>query len=356
MKICLLNNLYKPYDRGGAEKVVEASLTKFHQAGHKTFIITTKPRKPNLAPPTNTKIFYIASNFYNLHKIPAGLRLFWHLNNIFSFKKYYEILKILQTEKPDLIISHNLMGLGFMAAQAIKYTNCAHYHFLHDIQLLHPSGLMFFKKEKSINSQLAKIYQKITKNIFGSPQKIISPSYWLLQEHLKRGFFAKSETEISKLADIFNINPMSNIKTEKKFIKPKKLFFAGQLEHHKGILFLLKAFIDLATPDMELDIAGDGQLKKQLIKLSLKKQNIRILGKLNKNELKQKMESSDVLIMPSLCYENSPTIILEAQALGLPVIASRLGGITEIIGPNDSLFNPGDAYDLFEKLKKPINP
>lgn len=355
MKICLLNNLYKPYDRGGAEKVVEASLEKFHQEGHDVFIITTKPKRSNLASPTNAKIFYIASNFYNLHKIPAILRLFWHFDNILSFKKYHEISKILQTEKPDLIISHNLMGLGFMTAQAIKQVGCKHYHFLHDIQLLHPSGLMFFSKEKNINSQLVKIYQKITKIIFDSPQKIISPSDWLLKEHLKRGFFPKSNTEIKPLADIFNIRPTIKTKTEKKSVIPKKLLFAGQLEHHKGILFLLKAFIDLAESDMELNIAGDGQLKKLLIKLSDSKPNIKILGKLNKKELTQKMEHSDILIMPSLCYENSPTIILEAQAVGLPVIASRLGGIPEIIGPNDSLFNPGDAYDLFKQLKNPIN-
>lgn len=350
MKICLLNNLYKPYDRGGAEKVVEASFLKLRQEGHEVFIITTKPKKLNLTPPADTKIFYITSNYYNLHKTPLIMRLFWHLNNILSFKQYREVAKILQQAKPDLIISHNLMGLGFMTAQAIKNSGHTHHHFLHDIQLLHPSGLMFWKQESKINSYAAKIYQKITKNIFNSPEKVISPSKWLLEEHLKRGFFTKSQTEIIRLANVLNI-PQQKIETTKNSSFPKKLLFAGQLEYHKGILFLLKAFTDLAEPRMELKIAGDGQLKKHLTKLSEKKSNIKLLGKLNKQELARAMEQADVLIVPSLCYENSPTIILEAQALGLPVIASRLGGIPEIIGKNDKLFNPGNANDLFKKLK-----
>ena len=54
--------------------------------------------------------------------------------------------------------------------------------------------------------------------------------------------------------------------------------------------------------------------------------------------------------MPSLCYENSPTIIIEAKNLGVQVIASNLGGVPEIVGQNDILFNPGDERDLFTKI------
>ena len=64
------------------------------------------------------------------------------------------------------------------------------------------------------------------------------------------------------------------------------------------------------------------------------------------------MKNCYCLVVPSLS-EGLPRVILEAQALSKPVIASRVGGIPEIIkdGENGFLVNPGDADDLAEKLR-----
>jgi len=68
------------------------------------------------------------------------------------------------------------------------------------------------------------------------------------------------------------------------------------------------------------------------------------------------MRRSDCLVVPSFCYENSPTTIYEANKIGLSVIASRLGGIPELIERKDDfLFEPKNKEDLISKMKFVIN-
>lgn len=346
MKICLINNLLPPYNRGGAEKVVMAMATDL-KATNEVFFITTRPTKPNLGINNDFKTFYLKSNYFNLPQKNIIYRLFWQISNIYSFRQYQEILNILKTEKPDLVITHNLMGLGLMTVLAINQFSIKHHHFLHDIQLLHPSGLMFYNQEKKLNSLPAKIYQKLSRKFLGSPDLIISPSNWLLQEHLKRGFFPLSRTEIRPFTPV-----IEGEKTKQKSGPKKHLFFAGQIEKHKGIIFLINAFLELAPPDFTLKIAGTGHLLKTAQKIANNDKRITFLGKLDKKTLKIEMANSDLLIVPSSCYENSPLIISEARALNLPVVASRIGGIPEAIGTNDKLFTPLSKNDLFAKIQE----
>lgn len=350
MKICLINNLFTPYNRGGAEQVVAAMANNFMNTGHEVFIISTRPKNNNRQAPSNFRLIYINSNFYNLNELSLLKRFFWQVSNILAIKKFFKLKKILNKEKPDLVISHNLMGIGFLAVRAIKKNKLKHYHFLHDIQLLHPSGLMFFGHENIIDSKAAKIYQYITHYLFDSPSKIISPSTWLLNEHLKRGFFNNSEIEIKRLSAIFKNQEITPEPSRQKNGPTKKLIFAGQIEEHKGIIFLIQAFIDKAENDLELKIAGDGQLLTKAKDLAKNDKRIKFLGKLNKQELFSELLKADALIMPSLCYENSPAIILEAQQAGLKVIASNIGGIPEILKKTDQAFIPADANDLFRKI------
>jgi glycosyltransferase involved in cell wall biosynthesis len=65
-----------------------------------------------------------------------------------------------------------------------------------------------------------------------------------------------------------------------------------------------------------------------------------------------RMGSAQYMVLPSICYENSPRTIVEAFASGLPVIASRLGALPDIVqeGVTGLLFNPGDAADLAAKI------
>jgi glycosyltransferase involved in cell wall biosynthesis len=65
------------------------------------------------------------------------------------------------------------------------------------------------------------------------------------------------------------------------------------------------------------------------------------------------MRSAAFRVIPSLCYESFPRSLVEAFACGLPVIASRLGSLAELVddGRTGILFNPGDVTDLADKLE-----
>ncbi|HBA36758.1 TPA: hypothetical protein DCZ15_02665 [Candidatus Falkowbacteria bacterium] len=351
MKIGLIHNLYGQFSRGGAETVVEMMLNELRQSGHEVFLISTRPldrpRDKNQNSTTQAfKIYDRPSRFYRLAEMPKWRRLLWHGGQLF-FPTKRQIRKILLTEKPDLIITHNLSGLGFRLPIMLRKLKIRHEHFLHDIQLLHPSGLLLWGQEKKLETRSAKIYQALTRAYFASPAKIISPSRWLLETHRQRGFFKNSATEIRPFRW-----PQSAEQRQITDKTAKHFLFVGQIEEQKGVFLLIKAFRKLTDPDVSLTFAirNGGQKITAAQKAAAGDTRIKFLGPLSYEETKKIMLTGDCLVVPSLCYENSPTVIYGAQSVNLPVLAAAIGGIPEIIGPRDRLFRPGDESDLLKKL------
>ena len=277
MKICLINNLYKPYNRGGAEKIVKIIANGLRAGGHEVFIITTRPlfanyKTQNPEPRTQNpkpKIFYIRSLYFNINKIPKFLRTSWHAGDMFDVGSYLKIKSILKKEKPDIVMTHNLKGIGYLIPKAIKSLGIKHIHTLHDIQLLHPSGLMIYNQEKKINSWSAKIYARICRWLLASPDIVISPSSWLMTMHTDEKFFKNSKRIILP-------NPIANISQithKNKKNHTFKFLYVGQIEKHKGILFLIKAFRKLSDNleknTCQLTILGNGTKIKKAKKSAL---------------------------------------------------------------------------------------
>lgn len=344
MKIILINNLYKPYARGGAEKVVENITRGLLDKGKEVKIITTRPffsRGPIFEKETN--IYYLRSFYYNLISMPKFLRFFWHILDIFWPGDFWRTWAILRREKPDLVISHNLKGVGLLARAAIKSLRIKHIHTLHDIQLLHPSGLMVYGEEEKIENFSSRIYAFLSKIFIGSPDFVVSPSAWLMRLHEERGFFKKSKKYIIP-------NPIDliigNISRDNQKGDGVDFLYVGQIENHKGISFLVESFENINSG--KLTIVGDGSILNKL-KKDKGGNNIVFLGRKNKDEVAELMRRADCLIVPSLCYENSPIVIYEAFASGLPVLASKLGGITELLAP-EFLFEAGNSEDLANKI------
>jgi glycosyltransferase involved in cell wall biosynthesis len=351
MKICLVNNLYGSFARGGAESAVSGYAKLLKAAGHEIIIITTRPQGIEL-PDTDDKLIYLgglSSLYYHLGGLPIFFRFLWHLGNLFNLLGFFQLKKILADEKPDLVMTHNLLGIGFLTPLAITSLKIRHFHFLHDIQLLHPSGLMIYGKEGKVDASFAKIYQAITKRFFGSPEKIISPSAWLLHEHEVRKYFPSSKKLILP-------NPILDLSLPTKNIHSgggKKIFkfiYVGQIENHKGVLFLAETFTKLDSDSAELIIIGDGSQTEALKIIISPKQNIKFFGRIRREEVLAAMSQADCLVVPSLCYENTPSVIIEAAVAGLPVIASSLGGIPELLA-DQLTFRPGDGTEMLAKLK-----
>ena len=358
MKICVINNLYKPFNRGGADRITELIVDGLKAKGYDVFVIATKPYNSRLKIlDLRYKDYYISGFFYDLGKIPLPLRLVWHVVDMFDVGMFLRIRAILKKEKPDVVITNNLKGLSYLVPKSIKSLGIKHIHILHDIQLIHPSGLLNYGEEERIESLFAKIYIILCRWLFDSPTTVISPSKWLLGLHVKRGFFPMSKKsvipnpiEISR-SEILH----DNLRTKESKIENFQFLFVGQIEVHKGIFILVDSFVRFMkenSGNANLTIIGSGSQDDMLSEEIKNIGNIEFLGAMDNNEVKSWMAAANCLIVPSLCYENSPTVIYEAASIGLPVIASDIGGIPELIEMfGGFLVKPKDSSALVEKMK-----
>lgn len=348
MKIALIQNAYEPYGRGGASSIVKLLADNLERQGHKIIIIATKPHGAFLA---EQGIYRVSSCFYSLVKLPVVLRLFWHFWDGVDFVSATKTYRWLKKEKPDLIITHNLKGLSLLTPFFLKFLHVKTIYVLHDIQLLHPSGLLILGREKSLNSFLARIYQTWNRFIFRSVKNIVSPSQWLLNLHRAHGFFEDTKATVipNPGAEISQQSTINYSGADFNFL------FVGQMEKHKGILLLLRAFQKLPSvidnKKVFLQIAGVGEALPEALKLAQGSDNIKFLGWDSNQEINW-MTSSQALIVPSLCYENSPLVIYKAFGCGLPVLGADLGGINELLaGDRGVLFDPRSEQELVDKMR-----
>lgn len=146
--------------------------------------------------------------------------------------------------------------------------------------------------------------------------------------------------------------------TSKSDDKPNfNIFYMGRLEKVKGLETLLYSFQLLykVHKNCRLIIAGDGSYGHALQQLAQKlkiKNAVSFVGFINKKEKERYFNEADIFVVPSTYFETFGMVILEAMCFQVPVIASRIGGIPEIIinGETGILFDPGDKRDLFKKI------
>ena len=125
--------------------------------------------------------------------------------------------------------------------------------------------------------------------------------------------------------------------------------FVGRLTREKGLLTLLSAWRSLSN--VPLTIVGAGPLEVRA--RATARTNITFLGTQPQERVARLMRDAEFLIMPSEWYEAEPLVIMEAFAAGLPVIASRLGAMAEMVthGVDGLHFRPGDGEDLAAQVR-----
>ena len=132
---------------------------------------------------------------------------------------------------------------------------------------------------------------------------------------------------------------------------PIRLLLVATLTAVKGVTTLLDA---LALPDgglagMQLDVVGGGPLLEPLQARAAQlgiSDRVRWRGRLGAEAVAASMRNADVFVLPS-DWENLPCVLLEAMASGLPIVATRVGGVPEIVDETiGELTEPGDAPGL----------
>jgi len=133
---------------------------------------------------------------------------------------------------------------------------------------------------------------------------------------------------------------------------PPRLLCLGRLVSAKGFDVALDAFAQLAAtvPGLEMDVAGDGPERGALEALALRLgigDRVRFLGWVEPERVYEQLNQATVVLMPSR-REGLPLVALQAGLMGRPIVASRVGGLPEVVrdGLSGSLVNPDDAHGL----------
>lgn len=138
--------------------------------------------------------------------------------------------------------------------------------------------------------------------------------------------------------------------------------YVGSITAHKGLHVLLSAVRGIKSPLVSVDVHGSldthAEYSARVTKIAGNDRRIRFRGPFEPHELGRVLSHFDVLVVPSLWYENTPFTMLEALAAGLPVVASDLGGISEVVVPerNGWLFPAGDERALRLVLERITEP
>lgn len=134
--------------------------------------------------------------------------------------------------------------------------------------------------------------------------------------------------------------------------------YIGTLSEHKGVHLLVKAIRSLAPDEaVELKIYGNvgtyPEYVAELRHIAGDDPRITFCGTFANDRIGAVLADLDILVVPSIWYENTPLVIYSAHAAGCPVIASNLGGMSEVVhhGENGLLFEPGEVTGLADALK-----
>jgi glycosyltransferase involved in cell wall biosynthesis len=202
--------------------------------------------------------------------------------------------------------------------------------------------------------------QTALRNILDSVDIVICPSQTLIQKFAEFGFDTERYLYIRQGLAAPAALPAARPEQDSPVLR---LGYTGQIKPHKGVDLLIDAAVDLlnANEPITLDIWGAENEAPDYV-ANLKKRTsaypaIRWNGRYKGGKVWTVLADMDVLVMPSRWYENSPNSILEAQTMRLPIIATNLGGMAELVHheKNGLLFELDDAQDLQHQIKRLID-
>ncbi len=180
----------------------------------------------------------------------------------------------------------------------------------------------------------------------------ISPSKFLQKKYIEYGI---PEDKIIYLDYGFNKELFNGIKRNHSL--KIRFGFLGRIVPVKGISLLIEAFNEIDHTKAELNIYGKLPNSYMFLKEQCYNSAINFKGSYNYNEISKILSNVDVLVTPSIWFENSPLVIHEAFLAKIPVITSNLGGMTELVihKKNGLLFKPENVEDLTKKMDLFIN-
>lgn len=357
MKICIITPLYDPWIIGGAEKYV-VSISKELAKHHQIVVITTRGPKPRINgfKNQNPKVIEITplnvDNMYSKFSNPSSSgitkKILWQFFDMWNLSTYLGVRRVLQKEKPDIVHTFGIKAFSPSIFTAIKNLRIPHVHTTNDFELISRWSALF-RNGKPITqfNLLDRFYINYMRKISASIDTIIFPSKFSRDYHLKMEFFKNSKICVS-----YGMNLSRNFSPKEKY--EREFLYVGQIVKHKGPDIAVKAFKKIKNKDVILHIVGKGPYLKKLKQLANNDHRIIFHGFIqNDTDWNQIYERCSYLIVPSVWQEIFGIVIIEAQNRGLPIIASNLGAIPELVkeGYDGFLFEPGNEESLHQIIE-----
>jgi N-acetyl-alpha-D-glucosaminyl L-malate synthase BshA len=326
MKIAIIVPAFPPTVLGGTEIATDNIAKHLGKNGHEVHVIT----QVNVEPLKESKEEKIYIHSIDFIKVPLlGIIVFW-----------IKVLFVLKKIKPDIIHAQNLdMGIGGILAKFFLKKPYVVYGRGSDVY----SSWNFKKIISKIIIKNAGAVIALTENMKKEMTKIYNRDITVIPNGLEIQKFKKSSKE--------NIRRQMNITNDDKIV-----LFVGRLNSIKGVEYLIESMEYIKQKDVKtkLIIVGEGIERRRLEllvnKLFLTK-NVLFAGRIPYEDIPKYLTLSDMIVLPSL-EEGFPNILLEAMASGLPIVATNVGGIPEIIknGENGFLVAPKNPGAIAEKV------
>lgn len=337
--IAIFSGYYLPH-LGGVERYTYNLAKKLKNMGYKIIIVTSRYDE-NLKEIEDTeyaKIFRLPT-----YKIVSSR---YPINK--QNKRCKELLEMVKQENVNsAIIQTRFWATSYIASKFISKNNIpacliehGSTHFTVNNKILD----FFGEKYEHI---LTNSIKKRVKDYYGVSKKCTE---WLKHFNIEaKGVFYNSvnSEEIEEYSKFIN-----------KDTGKINITYTGRMIEEKGVLRLIDAFKNLNEKydNLELSLAGEGPILEKIIQENKDIKNIHILGKISHDEVMKLLGRTNIFVNPSHFSEGLPTTILEAGLMECAVVATPMGGTTEIISDDSLGYICGfETQEIQEKIEKLIN-
>lgn len=360
MKILGVNKFY--YIKGGSETYYFGLKDELEKAGHEVIPFSMKDKK-NFE--TEYEKYFIDNIDYSdkiiSHKIKNAIKI------IYNFDAKKNINKLIEDTNPDLAHLHIFQHqISPSILSAIKKKKIPVVYTVHDLKpvclnykMLNSKGICeeckgkrYYKcaSNKCVKGSkifsLVNVFEGYLHNMLKSYDLVdvfITPSNFYREKLIEHGIQQDKVVHIPNFVDAYKFEP--------KYEHEDYFVYIGRLSEEKGIKTLIKAM--KYVKKSKLLIVGTGPLEGELKEFASKSEinNIEFSGFKNGDELKNIIQNSRFMVIPSEWYENGPMSMLECMAYGKAIIGAHIGGIPEFLAyDNGTTFQSGNEKELAEKI------
>lgn len=360
MKILYANKFFFP--KGGAEISLFLLERLLCEMGHEAVHFSMQDERNNPSPWSDYFVSNVNYNGGAAHgRLKAAARMFW------SREVTRKVRLLVKETKPDVAILNNVYHqLGPSLLSALDRLGVPMIMFARDGKLVCPAYTMLRERRPCELCSGGRFYQAARHGCGGSISRgalLALESYWqhdIFKSWPKlKAIVSPSEFLANKMRDmglqqeiVVHRNVVPRVAPAEKSVERQTVGFVGRLSQEKGIDVLIHAAS--CCPELEFRIVGEGpeeQHVRHIVKAT-GTTNVTLLGAMTAAQLQAEMRTWRLGVCPSIWYENCPRVVLEALALGIPVIGADIGGIPELVSNAGLLVEPGNSARLSEAIKE----